>query len=712
MGDNNISNSSMLKVGTILHGTYRIDGYLSSGGFGNTYVATKVEFGEKYAIKEFFMRGVSQRDSNNTTVSVSNVENETAFASQLEKFKKEARRLRTLNSEHIVKVYDLFDENGTSYYVMDYIEGESLSQWLKRTGKHMSEKRVLQILPQILDALEVAHNEGILHLDLKPANIMMDKLGNVKLIDFGASKQQSMSGGATSTSAIAYSKGYAPREQMEQNPKKFGPWTDFYALGATLYNLLTNKKPPLSSDIDDDTSIDKHEALPMPSTISYKTKQLIIWLMATNRNKRPQSVTDIRYFLLTKADSTRTNKSETLTHNTTEDIDEETIILNNTSKIKSNSKVVRVNRTITFNGFHWFLISVELQSTCTIFKWRVYCNEKWSYIYNNGKEYIKDQDTGKKYTIIQSVGTGTPNNPIFLREADKVIEFLEIFTPLPTSVSIIDYYMGKGFVLSNIDLKHSVDPNDDPDFANYPLQDGLTLREVNDLAEKQDVDAQVLMANCYYFGKVVPKVYTNAVRWFRQAAEKGNSYAEYMLASCYFYGDGVSMDRGQAVVWYRKAAEHGNAKAENDLGICYENGYGVIKDYEEAKKWYNKAISNGYDKARANLDSLGNASYSHNSNPKRKKKHKSLGSQIWNGLKILCGGIVILLAILAKGGRKVEKALPKIEENIPRAGYIIDKEVRNNNQTNVEDDSTASPSDYYPTSTKGAGSNNQSKQVW
>lgn len=299
----------MLKVGTILHGTYRIDGYLSSGGFGNTYVATKVEFGEKYAIKEFFMRGVSQRDSNNTTVSVSNVENETAFASQLEKFKKEARRLRTLNSEHIVKVYDLFDENGTSYYVMDYIEGESLSQWLKRTGKHMSEKRVLQILPQILDALEVAHNEGILHLDLKPANIMMDKLGNVKLIDFGASKQQSMSGGATSTSAIAYSKGYAPREQMEQNPKKFGPWTDFYALGATLYNLLTNKKPPLSSDIDDDTSIDKHEALPMPSTISDKTKQLVIWLMATNRFKRPKNVEQIKNYLNDKRTTGKPLKS-------------------------------------------------------------------------------------------------------------------------------------------------------------------------------------------------------------------------------------------------------------------------------------------------------------------------------------------------------------------------------------------------------------------
>lgn len=288
--NNNINTDNMLRVGTVLHGTYRIDRYLSSGGFGNTYVATNIQFGEQYAIKEFFMRGISQRDDNNTTVSVSNTDNRETFASQLEKFKKEARRLRKLNNEHIVRVHDLFEENGTAYYVMDYIDGENLSDRLKRTGKPLSEAKVMQLLPQILDALETAHKEGILHLDLKPANIMVDKQGVVKLIDFGASKQQSAQGGATTSTAVSYTNGYAPREQMEQNLEKFGPWTDFYALGATLYTLLTNKKPPLPSDIDDDGSEDKHLALPMPSTISERLKNIIIRLMNTNRKKRPQSV--------------------------------------------------------------------------------------------------------------------------------------------------------------------------------------------------------------------------------------------------------------------------------------------------------------------------------------------------------------------------------------------------------------------------------------
>lgn len=285
-----INNLSMLKVGTILHGTYRIDSYLSSGGFGNTYVATNVEFEEKVAIKEFFMKGVTQRDDNQTTVSVSNAENHNSFLEQKEKFKKEARRIRQLKNKHIVSVHDLFEENGTAYYVMDYVDGENLAERLKRTGKPMSEQEVCAILPQILDALKSVHDEGMWHLDLKPANIMLDKAGNVKLIDFGASKQlNAQKGGATTSTAISYTNGYAPREQMEQNYDKFGPWTDIYALGATLYNLLTNKRPPLPTDIDDDTSEDKHVALPFPESVG-GLKFLVLQMMNTNRLQRPQSI--------------------------------------------------------------------------------------------------------------------------------------------------------------------------------------------------------------------------------------------------------------------------------------------------------------------------------------------------------------------------------------------------------------------------------------
>lgn len=286
MASNNIQQEGMLPVGTILRGTYRIEDYLSSGGFGNTYVVTNIEFNERYAIKEFFMRGVNQRDEGQSSVSVSNSANRNSFEEQREKFKKEARRLRQLSNSHVVRVHDLFDENGTSYYVMDFIDGESLSDRLKRTGQPISETEVRNYLLQILDGLEEIHNKGFQHLDLKPANIMVDKQGNITIIDFGASKQMRPDGGATASTAICYTPGYAPREQMEQNFEKFGPWTDLYALGATLYNILTTNKPPMPSDIDDEGDA----AFSFPSSVSNEMRSYILWLMQPNRTKRPQKV--------------------------------------------------------------------------------------------------------------------------------------------------------------------------------------------------------------------------------------------------------------------------------------------------------------------------------------------------------------------------------------------------------------------------------------
>ena len=275
---------------TLQGGKYKIERVLGQGGFGNTYVGVNTVFNERIAIKEFFMQGINDRDEATGSITISIERNKQQFQEQLEKFKKEALRIRKLDNSHIVRVHDLFEENGTAYYVMDYVDGENLAERLKRTGRPMTESEVRLILPQILDALKSVHEEGMWHLDLKPANIMVDKSGNVKLIDFGASKQlNTQKGGATTSTAISYTNGYAPREQMEQNYDKFGPWTDIYALGATLYNLLTNKRPPLPTDIDDDISEDKHEALPFPEDVG-GLKFLVLQMMKTNRLQRPQSI--------------------------------------------------------------------------------------------------------------------------------------------------------------------------------------------------------------------------------------------------------------------------------------------------------------------------------------------------------------------------------------------------------------------------------------
>ncbi|MBQ8046974.1 MAG: protein kinase [Prevotella sp.] len=280
----------LLPIGTILNNTYRIDRYLASGGFGNTYLVTHIEFEEQFAVKEFFMNGINDREETTNMVSVSNAVNRQQYEGQLEKFKKEARRLRQLKGLHTVRVHALFIENGTAYYVMDFIDGKSLKDIMAERRGAFSENEVRTLLPQLLDALEEIHAEGLQHLDLKPANIMVDKDGTAKLIDFGASKQMLPDGGATASSALCFTPGYAPSEQVDQNMNKFGPWTDLYALGATLFNLLSGEKPPLSSDIEDDPK----EAFAPLSHVSREMQSFVAWLMQPNRRKRPQTVAEAK----------------------------------------------------------------------------------------------------------------------------------------------------------------------------------------------------------------------------------------------------------------------------------------------------------------------------------------------------------------------------------------------------------------------------------
>ena len=291
-----MTKEGMLPKGCMLaNGKYRVETYLASGGFGNTYLATDTVFNEKVVVKELYVRGMCGRETDHLNISISLTENREAFTALQRRFKREATILRRLIHPNIVRVLDLFDENGTSYYVMDLVDGESLSQHMKRTGKPMNEQDVMPLLWQVLDALEAVHAASIWHLDLKPANIMLDRKGNALLIDFGASKQlRSQDGNSLSlSSALAYTPGFASPEQMEQSIERFGAWTDLYSLGATLYNLLTTHQPPSPSEIVEDA----YDALCLPPSVSKQMGDLILWLMKPNRRERPQSVADVKQFL-------------------------------------------------------------------------------------------------------------------------------------------------------------------------------------------------------------------------------------------------------------------------------------------------------------------------------------------------------------------------------------------------------------------------------
>ncbi len=280
----------MLPIGTLLQdGKYRVVRYMASGGFGNTYEVEHVKLHKRLALKEFFMRGVNLREGLTVTVSVD--DNRASFEQMREKFYKEAQRLAQLDELHIVEVSDFFEENATAYYTMRLIDGESLAATMKRSGQPMEESELTQMLPQVLSALRCVHSQGIYHLDIKPGNIMRNATGHCWLIDFGASKQLSAAESQTlsTSTGLCYTPGFAPSEQISGNIKRIGPWTDFYALGATLYNLLTDQMPPSPDDIMDD----EEDAFDFTTKISPTMQQLILWLMSPRPRQRPQSVDDI-----------------------------------------------------------------------------------------------------------------------------------------------------------------------------------------------------------------------------------------------------------------------------------------------------------------------------------------------------------------------------------------------------------------------------------
>ena len=267
-------------------GKYKIVGHISSGGFGNTYEGVHTMMDTRVAIKEFFPKMFCNRDENTSHITVATQSNKELVDKLRKKFIEEAKAIFKMNHPNIVKVHDIFEENGTAYYVMDYIDGKSLGDIVKQRGP-LPEVEAVGYIRQVADALKYVHSLNRLHLDIKPGNVMVDATGHAMLIDFGASKHYDMeSGENTSTLMGVNTKGYAPVEQSTQSFTKFSPATDIYALGATLYKLLTGITPP-----DANLLMAKEETLaPLPSCISKSTHNAVLKAMTLIRADRPQTI--------------------------------------------------------------------------------------------------------------------------------------------------------------------------------------------------------------------------------------------------------------------------------------------------------------------------------------------------------------------------------------------------------------------------------------
>ena len=273
----------------LMGGKYRIVRKLGQGGFGITYLAEHVVLRKRVAIKEFFFQQFCERDDGTSHVTVPTVGNRELVEKFRRKFVKEAQLIASkLSHPSIVGVTDVFDENGTSYYVMDYIEGRSLSDIIKERGR-IGEAEAIAIIDSVCRALAYVHSRNINHLDIKPGNIMVEaETGNVVLIDFGVAKQyDAATGEATTTTPVGRSHGYSPLEQYKVGGvSQFSPESDIYALGATLYKMLTGTTPPEAGDVAQDG------LPPIPSDISASVRRAITAAIQTAKKDRPHTIAE------------------------------------------------------------------------------------------------------------------------------------------------------------------------------------------------------------------------------------------------------------------------------------------------------------------------------------------------------------------------------------------------------------------------------------
>ena len=632
-----------LKENTILkNGEYRIINTLGQGGFGITYLAQQTKLRRNVVVKEFFIKNNCERDNATRRVSLGTSGSREMIERFLQKFLKEASLIAALNHPNIVRVIDIFEENNTAYYAMEYHPNGSLGSIIDREGAK-SEPTALRYIRQIASALDYIHSHKMMHLDVKPDNILINNWGKAVLIDFGLSKRYNNDGKASSTTPVGISHGYAPLEQYDDGcANTFAPTMDIYALGATLYTLLTGEVPPPASIIFS-------YGLPeLPETVSGTTRLAIERAMSPKPTDRPQSIGQFLSLLDVPGRPRATEPMKKASRATEPMINrggaarpEQPISSGNVPKPERHSPhqkkpfnwnipagIIAAILCMVFAGAGInrcngnsvgqqlpATVNVEQETndyTATAEKKATQQRNSYSAANLSGELYVTTTPTGAAVTVNgKRIGT-TPIEAYKLNEGSYTVKIAkEGYITYTKSITISDapVIINEALTTKPTEQKAASKPSA-VDAAKY-YNDGVKAYNAKNYteaarlyriaAEQGHADAQNNLGYCNEKQLGVAKDLTEAVKWYRKAAEQGQADAQCNLAYCYETATGVAKDFTEAAKWYRKAAERGYARAQYYLGCCYEKGLGVVKNHSEATYWYRKAAEQGHVQAQHNL---------------------------------------------------------------------------------------------------------------
>ena len=280
----------LLKSGMVLNGRYVIDRYLDQGGFGITYKGHDRTLDIDVAIKEYYPLGLVTRDTGSAYIyTVGGSDSEAEFTAGRQQFIREARTLARFDGDPgIVGVKDCFEENNTVYIIMEYLRGSNLKDFLEFNGR-LTMAQALRLLTPVMQSLEKVHAAGLIHRDISPSNLFLTENGNVKLIDFGTARQFNENG--DKSFSIYLKPGYSPEEQFLRHSEQ-GPWTDVYALSASIYKLITGRTPDNSLNrLSQDTLVPPAQ---LGADITPAQEAVLLKGMAVRRGDRYQSIRELR----------------------------------------------------------------------------------------------------------------------------------------------------------------------------------------------------------------------------------------------------------------------------------------------------------------------------------------------------------------------------------------------------------------------------------
>jgi TPR repeat protein/serine/threonine protein kinase len=626
--------SQELPPGTQLE-EFVIERVLGSGGFGITYLARDNRLGRKVVIKENLPAQFCWRDPSTLTVRSrqSQGSDNEDFKYSLDSFEREASTLASLDHPGIVRVLRSFEAFGTAYFVMPFVEGTALDEVIRKRheeGGRFSEQEIIQLLRRVLPALANLHERGIYHRDIKPGNILVTQSGDPVLIDFGAARQRLSERSLT----VIESPGYTPFEQM-QSRGKVGPWSDLYALGSTLYKLITGETPHKSGDRIIDDALEPLAGRPTLEGL-YSNRLLA----SIDQAMRPRLAERFQDALQWESDLNAIgprSKAQPGAETASESAKPKTSKTANKVEAKPTSKplppspkklptsAAQAKRPFKVGIFGWgAIVAVAL-----VFLFQTLrpdpLPEKWDSAQASQEQVDLLAKRGYPPALIEQAkrvlhrfavgGDEKPSEQAAADAVDTLRKLADEGNPDSMAALGICYARGLGVLKAEREALHwftlAADKGSPKGlrWLGWCHENGVGVSKDLDAARTQyrsaaeawDVEAMVEMAKFDINGIAGPKDKTRGFEWYRRAAEAGAAEAMAQLASCYEMGVGVTSQPDEAVRWYRLAMEAGHREATTALAKCYFQGVGELQNQEEAFRLFKIAALGGDPEAMASL---------------------------------------------------------------------------------------------------------------